>query len=693
MSRLPRPRHLGRLAKTLMAVWGVAGLLVALTVWLALAQSDQIRRRDLEGAERDLANLTRVVQEHAERTLHSADQVLRFVQARYLELGDRLDLARLTEQGIIDAEHFPQIGIINAKGLYVLANRPVTVAIDLSDREHFRFHLDHDNDELFISKPVLGRASGRWSIQLTRRINLPNGQFGGVAVLSLDPGYFSRFYSELALGRQGTAALVGLDGIVRARESGGREQFGLDLSGSELLTRVQRGDDAGGFRVKSKLDGVERLLNYRTLKRYPLLVFTGFSVEDILASAQEARSALLRQAAMVSLLLMVLAGVISRQLLLVQDELAARAEAQRRVSEANGQLSDILALSADGFVGFDPAGRLRYLSPGFAQLTGADAGTFKGMSEAVFAEWLDSLCSPLDQFPGAHAVDRNGVPLRDCRYLLLTHSQRVLQMSARQSHSDFVRKILHFHDVTHETAVDQIKSEFIATAAHELRTPLASVYGFSELLLTERHGEADRKEFLQIIFEQARVMSKILDELLDLSRMEARRGKDFRRESLDLRTLVAEVVRSAMWPEGRTPPDIAARDVPLMVQADPGKLKQALLNVLSNAYKFSPEGGPVTVRLFEQEVDGRWGASIVVVDMGTGMEPAIAARICERFFRADGSGKVPGTGLGMSIVKEIMTMHEGTVEVKSAVGMGTAVTLWLPKDSSGEGPVARVRTP
>ena len=83
----------------------------------------------------------------------------------------------------------------------------------------------------------------------------------------------------------------------------------------------------------------------------------------------------------------------------------------------------------------------------------------------------------------------------------------------------------------------------------------------------------------------------------------------------------------------------------------------------------------------------------MVVDMGTGMEPAIADRICERFFRADGSGKVPGTGLGMSIVKEIMTMHEGTVEVKSAVGMGTAVTLWLPKDSSGEGPVARVRTP
>lgn len=159
-----------RLFGILAIIWIVAASVLAIGWWQVGSQLRESQARELATAARDLTNLTRVSQEHAERTFQSADQVIRFVRARYLELGNRLDLVALTEQGVIDAAHLPQVGIIDAKGIYTLANRPITSRIDLSDRKHFRVHVRSGQDQLFVSRPVPGRATGRWSIQLTRRI-------------------------------------------------------------------------------------------------------------------------------------------------------------------------------------------------------------------------------------------------------------------------------------------------------------------------------------------------------------------------------------------------------------------------------------------------------------------------------------------------------------------------------------------
>jgi hypothetical protein len=166
--------------RILLLLWLTAAVLLSLTWWHVFALVGDNRAKELANTERDLANLTRVSQEHANRTFRSADQVIRFIQARYLELGDKLDLTALTNQGVIDAEIFPQVGIIDANGIYALANRPVTGKLDLSDREHFKVHVTATSDALFVSQPVLGRATGKWSIQLTRRISRPNGDLAGV---------------------------------------------------------------------------------------------------------------------------------------------------------------------------------------------------------------------------------------------------------------------------------------------------------------------------------------------------------------------------------------------------------------------------------------------------------------------------------------------------------------------------------
>jgi signal transduction histidine kinase len=242
-----------------------------------------------------------------------------------------------------------------------------------------------------------------------------------------------------------------------------------------------------------------------------------------------------------------------------------------------------------------------------------------------------------------------------------------------------VSQILYFRDVTHETEVDQMKSEFLSTAAHELRTPMASVYGFSEVLLSQDYDAATQREFLTIIHEQSKQMSDILNELLDLARIEARRGKDFRYTRICLQDLIQDLVKAFKLPPRSTLPELVMPLLPLYVMADAGKLRQAILNVLSNAYKYSTAGTSV---VFEIETTPGTGQpthiNIHIADHGMGMTPEQLARVCERFYRADTSGRIPGTGLGMSIVKEIIELHGGHITMASAVGQGTRVSLCLP---------------
>jgi signal transduction histidine kinase len=665
-------------------IWALAALLIAGIAWHLATQTAQSRERELQAAERDLANLTRVSQEHADRTLHSADQVLRFVHARYLELGPRLDLVRLTQQGVIEAENFPQIGVIDADGIYTLANRPITSRLDLSDREHFRVHRSEDKG-LFVSKPVLGRATGRWSIQLTRRITEPEGGFGGVAVLSLDPGYFTRFYSELRLGQRGVSSLVGLDGVVRARHPETANSMAADVSSTELFRMLREGKTSGSYRSVSPIDGVERLLHFRKLSRFPMVVVSGVGVEEILSHHQRDRSALALQGLVAGLLTVLLAAVATRFLIRVRREHQARQEVQRQVRVQAEQLRTFFALSPDGFVAFDEAGRVSHVNPAFRRMLGAAPGAVEGRDADSLARWLDRQCMPEARFTATHAVkpaapQAAGQTLHD--KLVLRAGRKVLQV--RGSAGQYAAPALVFRDVTHETEIDQIKSEFLSTAAHELRTPMASVHGFAEVLATQTLSEAERQEFVGIILEQSGSMSRILDELLDLARMEARRGRDFRRERLDMAALVQDLARGYRTPPHRHPPLLLLPPGAAPVWGDPDKLRQAMLNVLSNAYKYSPEGSDVEIILMHEIGPGAARVGLRVVDHGIGMEPHEVKRVFERFYRADRSGAVPGTGLGMSIVDEIIGLHEGRIEIDSSPGEGTRVTLWLPRAESDE---------
>jgi signal transduction histidine kinase/CheY-like chemotaxis protein len=320
------------------AAW-LAVILIIGTLWTHVGvQVEQDRVRAIHNAIQDLSSLTRVAQEHAVRTFRSADQALRFVKVRYEEMGAALDLTTMVKQGIIDADIFNQVGIIDANGIYLLSNLPMTPGLDLSDREHFKVHLVSDTDELFISKALLGRASKKWSIQMTRRINAGAGAFGGVAVVSIDPYYFTRFFGDLNLGPNGAATLFGLDGEVRARIAGSKESFAIPLASIEMLTSIAQGQDSGTFTRTSRLDGIERIYFYRRVQPYRIGIVMGLATEDVLLPHSQVRAGLFFQASLATLLILALGLAFSWNQRRMWQEMNARMLVKRELATLNLQL-------------------------------------------------------------------------------------------------------------------------------------------------------------------------------------------------------------------------------------------------------------------------------------------------------------------------------------------------------------------
>ncbi len=355
-----------------------------------------------------------------------------------------------------------------------------------------------------------------------------------------------------------------------------------------------------------------------------------------------------------------------------------------KLQERGEQLDAIFALSPDGFLSFDRAGAVGYVSPGFARMTGIAASDLIGLGETEFTALLNARCAlragqlpPFAQMRAAGGAKRHLVEAERPK-------RRVFEVALRTGDDATVSQVLHLRDVTHQTEVERIKSEFLSTAAHELRTPMASIFGFVELMMYRKLGDANRAEALATVHRQARLMISIINELLDLARIESRGGLDFEIEPVDLAGLVREIVHDFKPPDARDGPLLQLPEGEVPAAVDRKKFAQALGNVLSNAYKYSPDGGSVDVTL------RREGArlELVVTDHGIGMTAAQLARVGERFYRADASGNIPGTGLGMAIVKEIVEILGGELALASEAGAGTTVTMRLPAEAAAPRAVA-----
>ena len=240
-------------------------------------------------------------------------------------------------------------------------------------------------------------------------------------------------------------------------------------------------------------------------------------------------------------------------------------------------------------------------------------------------------------------------------------------------------RIVHLVDQSGNYAAEKMRVDFVANASHELRTPLASILGFIETL-NEEAGEdpALRARFLKVMFDEARRMQRLVEDLISLSRIEAEKYR-LPGERLDLGELLEDVAAEIAAARSPRAGDVSVTIDPGLpaVTGDEAQLSQLFHNVIGNAMKYGRANTPVRVSL---SLNRSKLVQLVVRDEGEGIAPQHIPRLTERFYRVDAgrSRSVGGTGLGLAIVKHIVERHRGRLDIASRVGIGTTVTIALP---------------
>lgn len=284
-------------------------LLLICGLWLGVYKELQTSRDNhLADARRDAQSLTRLFLEHAYRTIEAADQAALYLRYRYGQLGNALALSTEVENGLVARNVYNLFTIVDSHGDVVLSSQPFA-PVNLSDREHIQVHMQGAQDQLFISKPVLGRVSKKWSLQMTRRINRPDGSFGGVVVVSMDPQYFTRLYHQIDVGRHGVITLVGEDGVARVRRTGDIDAMGESVAKGQVHAAAMR-EERGMVEAVSAVDGRLRIYAFQHLPNYPLYATVGMDVEERLAPYYRERTRTVLLAGLITLGVLVFNGAL-----------------------------------------------------------------------------------------------------------------------------------------------------------------------------------------------------------------------------------------------------------------------------------------------------------------------------------------------------------------------------------------------
>jgi PAS domain S-box-containing protein len=258
----------------------------------------------------------------------------------------------------------------------------------------------------------------------------------------------------------------------------------------------------------------------------------------------------------------------------------------------------------------------------------------------------------------------------------------ITEVDIRRSGLDQSGVVLSIRDITELKRVEKelqdlnrLKTEFLSTAAHELRTPLTSVRGFSEILLNRSLDPDRQHRYLTLIHHQSIQLGQLIDDLLDLARLEATRSLTLDLQAVDMAKLLQEVVTPFIEASAQHHIRLEGLEEASAIRGDPVRLSQVLRNLLSNAIKYSPEGGTVYVRCRALPD----ALEVSVQDQGIGMTTEQQGHLFEKFYRADASNTaISGTGLGLAISRFIVELHGGAMRVDSSYGVGTTVSLTLP---------------
>ncbi|HVB72856.1 MAG TPA: ATP-binding protein, partial [Ktedonobacteraceae bacterium] len=355
-----------------------------------------------------------------------------------------------------------------------------------------------------------------------------------------------------------------------------------------------------------------------------------------------------------------------------------------QLERTKSQLRAIIDASQDAMLYLSPVGRPLRVNTRFTNFFGLDDTTVLSQSPEQLTALLKGLfidAALLDQSLTWCITDQEHV----------FHEQQVQVGPTRQEFDfsslpvtdvdqTYIGRLYVWRDATHEREVDRMKSEFISMVSHELRTPLTSIQGYVDLILTdEALGELTelQREFLEIVRNNARRLTSIVNDLLDLSSMES--GKlELHRKPLDITLLIRKLLPSFQpgWDARRQTFTLHLPEKAPMVLGDAERVTQILSNLLSNAHKYTPDEGHIDLSVEIAEPVAR----VEVTDSGIGLSTEEQARLFTRFYRAHNptTEAVGGTGLGLVITRSLVEMQGGEIQVSSEPGHGSTFGFTLP---------------
>ena len=269
------------------------GVAVIAIVWGGIyLLASQERERAYQDAVRQGGNLTQVLEEYFRRVMRESDGALLALRRAYQSDPDNFNIAAWAKTAQPHGDMIVQFGISGANGLIRQTTQgPVTTPIYVGDRPHFQFQVEHPEDTLYVSAPIIGRISQKETIQFSRRLSKPDGSFDGVAVTSVDVRQLEIFFSSLDIGQDGVVTLVGLDGILRARS--GKDLTAQRFAGASIgkspmfdaLRNAPNGHFWSTAQSSAKFDSIIRLWSYRTIAGFPLLATVGIPRDEIFREA------------------------------------------------------------------------------------------------------------------------------------------------------------------------------------------------------------------------------------------------------------------------------------------------------------------------------------------------------------------------------------------------------------------------
>lgn len=680
-SRLASGRNLKAL------IWVFCLILIAIG-WTAILSRIRYEREQTV-AEAIAQNENRAIafEQYVRRTLEVATIATRYVAERF-QRGEALqefvgtpDRPAVMRGNLTRTGTFLGIAIVDARGNVVGTSRPGMRSLNVSGDEAFQVHAARDSGALFVGPPVRAPMIPQQVIFLTRRLNNPDGSFAGVVALSIAPSQFTSFYADARLGARDVIALIGLDGITRARRTGEISSAGEDLRGTEAMRRA-RDEPSGTSRANSVLDSEVRYFSRRRLADYPLFVVYGVPESEILATPE-------RRARMILVAATILSLAIVGFALLLTTLINRNERWSRKIAEENERLEQAQRIGEMGDWRYGKSDDPLYWSPQIYTLYERDPA-LGPLPTPEFRAMLDEDGrATLDQAM-ALVVATGEIQQVEFKVNLPSGAEayhQIVAMPERDESGRFIGVHGTTQNITSRRLLDQLQTRvsqlsridamnaMATTLAHELNQPLAAAVNY--LAGCRRHLETSPEDMVGLNEGLRAAEQQILfvgDIIRRVREMVANQPRTLTTFSLSpvIDDALALISTAQDEPGARVARQLDANA--RQVRADRVQVQQVLINLLGNALEATREGGDILVA---SRRDDAGNVIVSVSDSGPGFSQPAADRF------SPSVTKEGGMGLGLSLSRTIVESHGGRIWTEDRPGGGAIVLFTLPAAGRG----------